>query len=139
MPPIESGRFSLHGRRVGVANLRSSQQWVAPLCSFVFSIALAMPFLTDLTDSAAKRSSESHTGETVLLVVGVSITMLITSAAVLWALFGTNRTPSGVTVLAYRSDAPTWWEQNRSAVILSLVTNAVVGVIFFALGIWVGG
>ncbi len=57
---------------------------------------------------------------------------------VLRALTGPNRAPIARVILAYRSEAPTWWERNRTAVVVGLATNAVVGLGFFLLGLWLG-
>jgi hypothetical protein len=37
-------------------------------------------------------------------------------------------------VLDYRADAPTWWQRNRSAVLIGLALNVVTSAAFFALG-----
>lgn len=50
--------------------------------------------------------------------------------------FGTNRAPSATIVLAYRADAPTWWDRNRTPVLIGLTTNLVVAAVFFLLGLW---
>ena len=52
-------------------------------------------------------------------------------------LLGRNSEPQATVVLAYRAEAPTWWERNRTAVLVGLATNAAVGAVFFLLGLWV--
>lgn len=49
---------------------------------------------------------------------------------------GPNRAPRATIVLAYRADAPTWWERNRTPVLIGLVTNVGTGLLSFLLGLW---
>lgn len=66
--------------------------------------------------------------------------VLATVFAALYSVYklflGPNRAPSARIVLAYRADAPTWWERNRTPLLISLTTNVVVAAIFFVLGRW---
>jgi hypothetical protein len=49
-----------------------------------------------------------------------------------------NDRPKATIILSYRQDAPTWWQQNHTAVLISLATNLVVGVTLFFIGKAVG-
>lgn len=49
-------------------------------------------------------------------------------------LTGPNKRPRATVVLAYRAEAPTWWERHHTAVTISLVTNVLVAAVFFLLG-----
>jgi hypothetical protein len=74
-------------------------------------------------------------------IAGIAVGFVATPLLV-WlgaALFWRNPSPSSVVVLAYRSEAPTWWERHHTEVVLGVMTNAVVGAIFFLLGLWLGG
>lgn len=73
------------------------------------------------------------------VVIGLLVLVafvLIFSPLIKRALIGPNPYPLATVVLAFRSEAPSWWEQNRTQVYLGLLTNAVVGVAFFILGLW---
>jgi hypothetical protein len=61
------------------------------------------------------------------------ITALLSLAYQLF--FGTHPRPRAEIILAYRADAPTWWERNRTTVLISLTTNVVVAGVFFVLGL----
>jgi hypothetical protein len=45
-----------------------------------------------------------------------------------------NPRPKGTVVLAYRIEAPTWWDRNRTALGISLATNVAVAILFFLIG-----
>ena len=71
------------------------------------------------------------------LAAGIMLVGLF--AVMLWRkLRGPNKAPQATIVLAYRAEAPTWWERNRTNVLVSLATNTVVGALFFLVGLWVG-
>jgi hypothetical protein len=44
---------------------------------------------------------------------------------------GRNRSPRGTLVLAYRAEAPTWWQKNRTAVGIGLATSVGSSIVFF--------
>ncbi|HEY5266245.1 MAG TPA: hypothetical protein VIJ40_05465 [Acidimicrobiales bacterium] len=50
------------------------------------------------------------------------------------AYFGRNPSPRGTVVLAYRADAPTWWQRNRAAATISFASSLISGIAFFLLG-----
>ncbi len=49
-----------------------------------------------------------------------------------------NPRPGGTVLLVYKQDAPSFWTQYRSAILLSLATNSFVAAIFYLLGRWQG-
>ncbi|MCA1703834.1 MAG: hypothetical protein LC808_11450, partial [Actinobacteria bacterium] len=74
--------------------------------------------------------------------LGAAITVIaalfLGLVVVCWrALRGPNSSPRATIVLAFRTEAPTWWERNRTSVLVSLATNALVGTAFFLLGLWI--
>jgi hypothetical protein len=81
--------------------------------------------------------NRAENGGLLWTMLGVSLGLLF--IAILVALLGANPSPSGTVLLAYRSEAPTWWQRNGTAVVLGLITNGVVGAAFFILGLWLGG
>lgn len=52
------------------------------------------------------------------------------------SLFGRTNEPEATVVLAYRREAPTWWEKNKTSVLIGLATNLVVAAVFLVLGLW---
>jgi len=75
--------------------------------------------------------------------IGIAYAGPIVLAILVASAFGTrllapNRQPGVIILLTYRSEAPTWWQRNRTAVLISLATNVLTGAAFFALGLWVG-
>jgi hypothetical protein len=69
-------------------------------------------------------------------IVGACFGVAALAALLGAAIWGRNPRPSGLVVLAFRSDAPTFWERNRTAILIGLATNALVGAGFFLLGRW---
>lgn len=69
-----------------------------------------------------------------LLLIFFGIVLLAVIVVFITALVRHNPKPSGSIVMAYRKDAPSWWDRNRTAVGISLVTNVVVAMLSFLAG-----
>ena len=103
--------------------------WFGIFASYVAGVYVALV----VVDVTTKWSTA--TAVLVGLVMGIA---LVTSVTLLRATVGTNKNPSGVVLLVYRSEAPTWWHQNKTGIFISIATNVLVGIGFFLLGFWVG-
>ena len=85
--------------------------------------------------------SEEVGGETRLRPAALWVLAGLGAASAMWALwktvYGRNPRPYAVVVAKWEKDAPTIWTRHGSAIMISLVTNVVVAVVFFFIGIWV--
>jgi hypothetical protein len=86
--------------------------------------------------SSGQSSTAFNPGSTYLGLLGGVALLIVVRLGV--GVFGRNPDPKGTVVLAYRVEAPTWWDKNRTAVGISLGTNVAVAVFFFFLGKAVG-
>jgi hypothetical protein len=87
-------------------------------------VVIGVGFLLITAGGIEARSAESR----ILSSVGGVMTALVMMASLRVTL------PQSYVLVSYRADAPTWWERNSTAVIVNLVTNAIVGLLFFWLG-----
>lgn len=74
-----------------------------------------------------------------LAVASGAIGLLVLLATGAWSAWGTNPRPSGRLKLVWEADAPSWWREHKAALLLGLITNSIVGAVFFSLGLIVGG
>jgi hypothetical protein len=119
--------FDRRQRRFGGFGLEAAD-WAA------LSIAVAALPLVAVGVGSALKATQASRLTSALVITGVSILLL--AALVLATMFGSTKHPRATLVLAFEADAPGWWRANRKAVLLSLVTNAAVGAVFFVLGLW---
>jgi hypothetical protein len=106
-------------------------------------MALALALVTTVVITALESTDGSQgSGDGSDTVVLWLLLGLIVGLLLLWTFIGlirANPSPEAVVMLAYRSEAPTWSQRNQTQVVLGVVTNVVVGAVFFVLGLWVGG
>ena len=100
-------------------------------------IGIILGVAVGLSSGSIMGDGDFSTKTRVLVGVGVYTWVLLGTG--FHALFGRNKRPRATLVLAYEADAPSWWRVNRTAILLGLATNAVVGAVFFVLGLAVGG
>jgi hypothetical protein len=126
-------RRALQRRQSKWRTLRSTNisPWLAVLGAFV-ALLLTSLSASQIAQALPQDSSAGSTVAIIVLVLGVFVAVTLGRAAVTYR-------ASGVVVLAPRAEAPTWWERHRTEIAIGLATNAVVGVLFFVLGLWVGG
>lgn len=89
-------------------------------------------------DLETPATAPSLDGWVTLVVLGL-LSFLAASAFGIWARFGRNSDPSGVLVVAYKDEAPSFWRQNQTAIGIGLATNIAVGFLFFFLGLLAAG
>lgn len=107
---------------------------IAPAVAGVAASIIAVLSLeTGLADSSSRERPASSVSGWVWLV-GAGLLAILVLVLLLRKMTGPNRSPRATVVLEYRADAPTWWERNRTSVLIALATNAATSLLFFLLG-----
>lgn len=92
----------------------------------LLGLVVALAYLVRLVVSSIAGLSDA--------VSVVSYVALLIAPVTWWTVAGRSPQPSTQVVLATRSEAPTWWQQNRTAILINMVTSSV----FFLLGLVIG-
>jgi hypothetical protein len=118
-------------------NTTSPGLGIALLLLMAGFILFAISFSTNVTTHTSKSGIKTHeTSEPnshlrpyAAIPIGVGILLSLGEATLM-----KNPRPKGTVVLAYRIEAPTWWDRNRTALGISLATNVAVAILFFLIG-----
>lgn len=102
----------------------------------IWSVVLP-PFLFVVAFLSITLRSQLSAGRSFIWFFGGAVIGLL---LIIWGLgrFGNSGHPTATVILATRAEAPTWWKRNRTAVLIGLATNGVVGLAFFLIGRAVG-
>jgi hypothetical protein len=144
---LRPGEVVADGKFVGISGLLI---FVALLCLIFGPILFGTSFSSGSSTPTAGVSSTtttlvvSHnhangsTNHDTQRFVGIGLIFLGLLLVVGTETLGKSLEPTGVVVLAYRKDAPSWWERNKTAVFINVVTSLIVGVVLLFIGYAIG-
>lgn len=134
--------LSSRQERLGGWHLGSDSEWFRIVASLMIAgFTLAGTAIATTTSTAGDQPEGDIDWAISGWLLGAAglVLLLLLSLVIGRKATGPNRNPRATVVLAYRLDAPTWWERNRTTVLIGLVTNVGTGLLFFLLGLWLGG
>ncbi len=86
------------------------------------------------TAEGAGASTALSAGGWVAAFFAIATVLALALALGAWGRFGWTSDPRGTLVVAYHDEVPSFWRQNKTAIIIGLTTNVIVGFLFFFLG-----